>query len=57
MVGGLFLPEQWSAMRAAYHRGRAARPIEEARLPFRLRESLAAVRAHLEPAAGSGRLA
>jgi ubiquinone biosynthesis protein Coq4 len=50
VVGGLLLPEQWSAMRAAHRRGLAARPIEETRLPFRLREPLAQVRATLEPA-------
>jgi hypothetical protein len=49
VVGGLLLPEQWSAMRAAFARGRAATPIEEGRLPFRLRETLSGVRARLEP--------
>jgi hypothetical protein len=49
VVGGLLLPEQWSAMRSAFRRGREAEPIEEAHLPFRLRESLADVRAALEP--------
>ncbi len=44
VLGGLLLPEQWDAMRDAYHRGLAARPIEEARLPSRLREPLARVR-------------
>jgi hypothetical protein len=47
VVGGLILPEQWQAMRRAFGRGRAAAPIEEARLPFRLREPLASVRAQL----------
>ena len=46
--GGLMQPEQWSAMRRALHRGRAAAPIEEARLPHRLYEPLAAVRRELE---------
>lgn len=50
VVGGLLLPEQWAAMRGAYRRGREARAIEEARLPFRLREPLSGVRATLEPA-------
>ncbi len=50
VVGGLLLPEQWSAMRRAFARGLAARPIEEARLPLRLLEPLAGVRANLEPA-------
>jgi len=50
VIGGLLLPEQWDAMRRAYARGRAARPIDEARLPFRLGESLEAVRRGLEPA-------
>jgi hypothetical protein len=45
VVGGLLLPEQWSAMRRAYRRGEAAAAIEEARLPLRLRETLASVRA------------
>jgi hypothetical protein len=49
VVGGLLLPEQWQAMRGAYHRGKAAQPIEEARLPRRLHERLATVRAALEP--------
>jgi hypothetical protein len=47
LVGGLLLPEQWSTMQAAYRRGLAAAPIEEARLPFRLREPFADVRAPL----------
>jgi ubiquinone biosynthesis protein Coq4 len=51
VVGGLLLPEQWNAMRAAFRRGRRATPIEEGRLPFRLRESLDEVRRRLEPAA------
>jgi hypothetical protein len=51
VVGGLLLPEQWSAMRRAYRRGEAAAAIEEARLPLRLRETLASVRAGLESAA------
>jgi len=50
VFGGLLLPEQWGAMRSAYARGRAARPMEEQRLPFRLREAFASVRAGLEPA-------
>jgi hypothetical protein len=49
VLGGLLLPEQWDAMRLAYRRGRAARPIEEARLPFRLRERLGGVRVDIEP--------
>ena len=49
VVGGALLPEQWGAMRDAYARGRVARPIEEARLPTRLHESLADVRRALEP--------
>jgi hypothetical protein len=48
VLGGLLLPEQWTAMRRAYGRGLAARPIEEARLPFRLFESVVGVRAALE---------
>jgi len=44
VVGGALLPEQWRAMRAAYKRGRAAAPIREASLPFRLDETLDAVR-------------
>jgi hypothetical protein len=44
VVGGLLLPEQWDAMRRAFARGRAARPIDEARLPFRLDEPFAGVR-------------
>jgi ubiquinone biosynthesis protein Coq4 len=49
--GGLMQPEQWSAMRRALRRGRAARPIEEARLPARLHEPIADIRRELEPAA------
>jgi hypothetical protein len=48
VVGGLLLPEQWRAMRRAYDRGGAANPIEERRLPTRLREAFAGVRASLE---------
>jgi ubiquinone biosynthesis protein Coq4 len=44
VVGGALLPEQWRTMRAAYKRGRAATPIREATLPFRLDETLEAVR-------------
>lgn len=51
VVGGALLPEHWAAMRAAYRRGRAAAPIEEASLPHRLRERLTTVRAKLEPLA------
>lgn len=51
VVGGMLLPEQWSAMREAFRRGQDARPIEEGRLPFRLRETFEEVRAALEPAA------
>jgi ubiquinone biosynthesis protein Coq4 len=51
VVGGLILPEQWRAMRRAFGRGGAARPIEEWRLPLRLRQPLEAVRAALEQAA------
>lgn len=47
VVGGLLLPEQWSSMRAAHARGRAAAHLEEARLPSRLFETLDAVRAAL----------
>ncbi len=50
VVGGLLLPEQWSAMREAYRRGSTARPIEEARLPLRLFEGLDEVRQALDPA-------
>ena len=50
VVGGLLLPEQWRAMREAFRRGEGARPIEEGRLPFRLREPFEGVRAALEPA-------
>jgi ubiquinone biosynthesis protein Coq4 len=50
VVGGLLLPEQWSAMRRAYLRGLAARPINEARLPLRLHQDVTALRAGLEPA-------
>ena len=49
-VGGLLLPEQWDAMRRAYRRGRAAAPIREPHLPFRLREPLERVRGCLEAA-------
>lgn len=51
VVGGLLLPEQWRAMRDAFRRGLAARPIEEAKLPFRLREPVEGVRGGLEPVA------
>jgi ubiquinone biosynthesis protein Coq4 len=47
VVGGLLLPEQWQAMRQAYRRGLAARPIDEGRLPFRLDEPLTFVRESL----------
>lgn len=47
VVGGALLPEHWTAMRRAYRRGRAARPIEEATLPDRLREPLGQVRERL----------
>jgi hypothetical protein len=50
VVGGLLLPEQWDAMRRAYRRGRAAAPIEEHLLPFRLAEPLEHVRGCLEAA-------
>ena len=50
VIGGMLLPEQWSAMRRAYARGKAARPIDEARLPRRLMEPLAGVRLSIEPA-------
>ena len=49
VVGGLLLPEQWSAMRRAHRRGHDAGPIDEWRLPFRLHESFETVRAALEP--------
>jgi ubiquinone biosynthesis protein Coq4 len=51
VVGGALLPEHWAAMRSAYRRGRAAAPMEEARLPDRLLEPMAEVRARLEPMA------
>ncbi|HEY5242484.1 MAG TPA: hypothetical protein VIJ22_13490 [Polyangiaceae bacterium] len=51
VVGGALLPEQWRAMREAYARGAAARPIEEGRLPLRLREAVEDVRRRVEPAA------
>ncbi len=52
VLGGLVLPEQWSAMTKAFTRGKAARPIEEERLPERLRERFDDVRQWLEePAA------
>ena len=47
VVGALLLPEQWSAMWLAFGRGAHATPIEEARLPGRLFEPLAAVRDRL----------
>ncbi len=47
VVGGLLLPEQWSAMRDAYERGLRARALEEWRLPDRLREPLMGVREQL----------
>ncbi len=49
--GGLMLPEYWPAMRRAHARGRAARPIEEAKLPHRLRETITNIRDGLEPCA------
>ncbi|HEY1954581.1 MAG TPA: hypothetical protein VGH28_03200 [Polyangiaceae bacterium] len=51
VVGGMLLPEQWAPMHEAFQRGLSARPIEEGRLPFRLRETFAGVRRALEPAA------
>lgn len=48
VIGGALLPEHREAMRRAYARGRAARPIEEARLPHRLHEPLEQVRDALE---------
>jgi hypothetical protein len=45
LVGGVLLPEQWTAMRDAYARGKDAAPMEEWRLPDRLLESLFEVRA------------
>jgi hypothetical protein len=51
VVGGALLPEHWRAMRAAYRRGAKAAPIEEGKLPQRLFEPLAQVRAKLEPIA------
>ncbi len=51
VCGGLMLPEQWGAMRLAYRRGRAAAPIEEARLPERLREGIGEIAAKLALAA------
>jgi hypothetical protein len=50
VVGGALLPEHWDAMRVAYARGKRAAPIEEARLPLRLRETIGDVREKLEPA-------
>lgn len=50
VLGGALLPEQWRAMRRGYLRGLAARPIDEARLPLRLDENFAALKAQLEPA-------
>jgi ubiquinone biosynthesis protein COQ4 len=50
VVGGLLLPEQWGPMRRAFRRGKAARPIEEGRLPFRLGEPFELVRQKLEAA-------
>ncbi len=47
VLGGLLLPEQWSAMRLAYRRGCEAAQIEEARLPERLREGMREVAASL----------
>jgi hypothetical protein len=47
VLGGAMLPEQWSAMKRAYERGLRARSIDEARLPFRLHETLASVREKL----------
>jgi hypothetical protein len=47
VVGGALLPEQWSAMRSAYARGRGAKPIAERSLPFRLLEPLGRVREQL----------
>ncbi len=44
VVGGLLLPEQWSAMREAHRRGLHANAMEEWRLPDRLGEMLAGVR-------------
>ncbi len=51
VVGGFLLPEQWTAMRDAYTRGRRAAPIQEARLPERLHEVFCEVRAPLQPSA------
>lgn len=51
VVGGLLLPEQWRAMRAAFRRGERAAPIDEGRLPLRLREPVSTVRRALEPIA------
>jgi ubiquinone biosynthesis protein Coq4 len=47
VLGGALLPEHWKAMRRAYRRGLRARSIEEPRLPHRLLEPLAEVRAGL----------
>jgi hypothetical protein len=44
VLGGLLLPEQWSAMRDAYARGEEAAPMEEWRLPDRLFEPLDQIR-------------
>lgn len=52
VVGGLLLPEQWRAMADAFRRGRSARPMAEGTLPFRLGETMRAVREALEPRQG-----
>ena len=44
VVGGLLLPEEWTAMRDAYRRDKDAAPMEEYCLPDRLFESLDAIR-------------
>jgi ubiquinone biosynthesis protein COQ4 len=47
--GAAMLPEHWQAMREAYKRGRRAHAMREARLPFRLEQSLERVRQRIEP--------
>jgi hypothetical protein len=47
--GALMLPEHVPAMRDAFARGRRARPIQDKRLPLRLRDPLAALRREIEP--------
>jgi hypothetical protein len=53
VVGGLLLPEQWTAMHDAYRRGLDAAPMEEWRLPDRLFESLFDVKETIRSRSGS----